>query len=173
MDLLVQSLTQHSGLVLAVLILAVVALSIVVIVNVRKQIATAKRWRDLLRADSGTNLELILEDHLRQRTALERQVELLGNRISELEKKMLTSKRFVGLVRFDAFDDVGGNQSFALAVYDDNGNGVIISSLIGRADCRVYCKPLVGGRSDREFSQEEQRAMREAANSSPKALVGP
>ena len=172
MDLLLQSLTQHSGIVLVGLILTVLILTVMLIIVTRQQTATAKRWKDLLTPTSGTNLETVLYDHLRERLRLEAEVEGLGARVVELEKKMLTSKRFVGLVRYDAFDDVGGNQSFALAVYDDNGNGAVINSLIGRTDCRVYCKTLVGGRSDRDLSQEEQRAMREAANSSPKALVG-
>lgn len=84
---------------------------------------------------------------------------------------MSTSKRHLGLVRFDAFEDVGGSQSFALALYDDHGNGAVLNGLIGRTDCRVYCKPLVSGRSDRTLSQEESRAVEEAASSSPKAVI--
>ncbi len=70
-------------------------------------------------------------------------------RVDMLEEKMDGSKRHLGIVRYDAFDDVGGAQSFALALYDDRGDGVVVSSLVGRADCRVYGKPLRSGRSTR------------------------
>jgi hypothetical protein len=47
----------------------------------------------------------------------------------------------------------------------------VLNGLIGRADCRVYCKPLVGGRSDRTLSQEERRAIEEALGRAPKSVV--
>lgn len=84
---------------------------------------------------------------------------------------MTGAKRHVGLVKYDAFEDVGGSQSFALALYDDKGDGALITSLVGRSDCRVYCKPLIGGKSERSLSQEEQRAIREAVQTGPKSIV--
>lgn len=91
--------------------------------------------------------------------------------MDRLERALGESKRHVGLVRYDAFEDVGGSQSFALAIYDDEGNGAIVNSIIGRAECRVYCKPLLNGRSERDLSQEEQRAIREARASGPRSFV--
>lgn len=98
-------------------------------------------------------------------------IESLTKRIQHLEDDMLSAKRFVGLVRYDAFEDVGGNQSFALAVYDSEGNGAVLTSLVGRQDCRVYCKPLMNGRSERDLSREEQRAISEAQSTGPKTIV--
>lgn len=124
------------------------------------QLASVKnRWRQLLDGRRGEDLERLLYDHLRERIELQEQTHRLNQRVADLEAKMLRTKRFVGVVRYDAFEDVGGSQSFALAVYDDLGNGAIINSLVGRTDCRVYCKPLVGGKSDRSLSKEELQAM--------------
>lgn len=117
------------------------------------------RWRGLLEGRRGEDLERMLYDHLRERVELQEQTHRLNHRVSELESKMLRTKRFVGVVRYDAFEDVGGSQSFALAIYDDLGNGAIINSLVGRTDCRVYCKPLIGGKSDRSLSKEELQAV--------------
>lgn len=129
------------------------------------------RWSQLLKGANGSSLETILYDHLRERMALKSDFDALEKRTHELEIKMATSKRHMGLVRFDAFNDVGGSQSFALALFDDHGDGTVMSSLIGRSDCRVYCKPLSGGRSERSLSQEEQRAIGSATSSAPKAIV--
>lgn len=68
----------------------------------------------------------------------------------------------VGLVRFDAFDDTGGGQSFALALIDDDGDGVILTSLHSRQTTRVFIKDIRGGIADAPLSEEEQRALREA-----------
>ncbi len=133
----------------------------------------SERWKDLLQGSRGDNLETLLYDHLRERLLLEEQVRSLKDRADRLEELQKSSKRFVGLVRYDAFEDVGGSQSFALAVYDDQGNGAVITSIVGRSDCRVYCKPLVNGRSERDLSQEEQRAIREARSDAPRTFVSP
>jgi hypothetical protein len=77
----------------------------------------------------------------------------------------------LGLVRYDAFEDVGGSQSFALAIYDENGDGAILTSIVGRADCRVYAKPLVKMQSERKLSQEEQRAINDARSDAPKSIT--
>jgi hypothetical protein len=68
----------------------------------------------------------------------------------------------VGLVRFDAFDDTGGRQSFALALIDDEADGVILTSLHARQATRVFVKDIRGGVSDGPLSDEEERALRAA-----------
>ncbi|MCK4470529.1 MAG: DUF4446 family protein, partial [Anaerolineae bacterium] len=68
----------------------------------------------------------------------------------------------VGLVRFRAFQDTGGDQSFALALADGEGNGVVISALYGRGATRIYAKPVQGWLSPRTLSEEEEQALAEA-----------
>jgi len=138
-----------------------------------RQSRIASRWKEMLQAPSGESLETLLLASLRDRKKIESQVADLEQRVRHLEERLVVSKRHLGLVRYDAFGDVGGNQSFALAVYDDMGNGAVLNSIIGRAECRVYCKPLVNGRSERDLSQEEQRAIREAKAGGPKPILSP
>lgn len=116
-------------------------------------------------------MESLLYEHLRHREALQSDLDSAEQRLSKLEVRLDKAVRHVGLVRFDAFEDVGGNQSFALAFFDDNGDGAIITSLLGRTECRVYCKPITKGRTERTLSQEEQRAMEDAVSTGPKAIV--
>lgn len=147
-------------LALSVLTLLLLCLVIGLAARVRAQ---RRRWKELLDGVSGETLEKLLHDHLRERLALEDRVVKATERIDVLERQMRTSKRFVGLVRFDAFAEVGGKQSFALAVYDDQGDGAVLTSLVGRADCRVYCKSLANGQSERDLSEEERQAIEIAA----------
>lgn len=142
--------------------------------NLRRQVVRMRaRWKDLLQDGTGQSLESLLYDHLRGRIRAEEEIEDAKRRISQLEEAMKSAKRYVGLVRYDAFEDVGGSQSFALAVYDDNGNGAVLSGIVGRSDCRVYCKPLINGRSERDLSQEEQRAIRDARTEAPRSIISP
>jgi hypothetical protein len=130
-----------------------------------------KKWQALMEGTGSDSLERLLYDHLRERVLVEQHLEEAVARVKTLETKMSHSKRFVGLVRFDAFEDVGGSQSFSLAVYDEDGNGFVLSSLVGRVDCRVYCKELVGGHAGRHLSTEEEQAIELAAANRSKPRV--
>ena len=67
------------------------------------------------------------------------------------------------LVRYDAFEDVGGEQSFSLALLNAQNDGVVITSVHSRMDSRVYAKYIQAGRASHALSQEEQRLLRELA----------
>jgi hypothetical protein len=68
----------------------------------------------------------------------------------------------IGLIRFDAFDDTGGAQSFALALVDDGGDGIVLTSLHSRPTTRVYLKAIRRGVADAPLSAEETRALQDA-----------
>jgi heme exporter protein D len=74
----------------------------------------------------------------------------------------LTALRHVGVVRYDAFGDMGGRLSFSAAVFDSLGNGFVLSSINGRSETRTYAKLLSGLKSEQTLSPEEQQAIREA-----------
>jgi len=144
---------------------------ILAIVAFRSAQFARRRWHTLLSGGDGARLEELLELHAQGHGVLERRTRDLEARVTELEEKGRSAKRYLGLVRYDAFEDVGGSQSFALAVYDENGDGAILTSIVGRTDCRVYAKPLVKMRSERKLSQEEQRAISEARSDAPKTIT--
>jgi hypothetical protein len=70
--------------------------------------------------------------------------------------------RRVGLLRYDAFEDVGGRLSFSCALLDEHGNGVVLTSINGRQETRVYAKPVTAGTSSYNLSSEEGEAIRQA-----------
>ena len=70
--------------------------------------------------------------------------------------------RHVAVVRYDAFGDMGGKLSFSAAMYDDNGDGLVISSINGRSETRSYAKALTNMRSDQRLSPEEEDAIARA-----------
>ena len=173
MDVLLKSLTQHASIALFVLC---VLFLIVAAVQLRFALRLGRfesKWRQLLTDSRGESLETLLYDHLRERMQTENHLALLGSRIQKLEEQMQGAVRHLGLVRFDAFPDVAGSQSFSLAVYDENGDGAILTSIVGRNSCRVYCKPLVAGRSERDLSQEEQRAIRSGRETGVRPILSP
>jgi uncharacterized protein DUF4446 len=85
--------------------------------------------------------------------------EQLRGAMEKVEKVISTSLRRVALVRYDAFDDLGGRLSFSLAVLDARGDGVTLTSLAGREETRVYAKPISAGASPTDLSPEERQAV--------------
>ena len=75
----------------------------------------------------------------------------------------------VGVVRYDAFPDMGGAMSFSAALLDEHGDGLVISAINGRSETRCYAKPVAGGSSEHNLSDEEAGAIREAVEGRPGA----
>lgn len=104
----------------------------------------------------------VLEGQARQIQRLESMVRSLNATDRRQEGLIEGAVRHVGLVRYDAFEDVGGRLSFSCALLDDRGDGVVVTSINGRQDTRVYAKPIVDGRSRYNLSTEEEEAIRQA-----------
>jgi len=118
---------------------------------------------DQLMADSsGGSLQEMLQDHLfRVRGTLDR-VDSLEKLVHDLQRTLGQSVQWVGLVRFNPFRDTGGDQSFAVALADANGDGIVLSSLHRRDMTRVYAKPLLGWKSTHPLTEEELEAIETA-----------
>ena len=85
-----------------------------------------------------------------------------GARLRSIEAGGRHAVQRVGLVRYNPFEDTGGNQSFALALLDADANGVMLTSLHSRQATRVYLRTIVAGRCDAALAAEEAEALRQA-----------
>ncbi len=103
-----------------------------------------------------------LSSRLAETTA---RTERLVARTEQLDAALVRTVQGVGLVRFRAFQDTGGDQSFALALTDGEGNGTVVSALFGRGVTRVYAKPIQAWLSEKPLGEEEQQALAEARQS--------
>ncbi|HEY6934211.1 MAG TPA: DUF4446 family protein [Marmoricola sp.] len=124
------------------LVVAVVAL-VVAVGTARRTSTTARRRRD------GAE-ELPTDVHgLRQE-------------VSALRMEAAQAMRHLAVVRYDAFGDMGGHLSWSLALLDDQGDGVVITSIHGRSEARTYAKPVSRWSSDQQLSPEEEDAITHA-----------
>ena len=122
-----------------------------------------ERLRSITRGSDGKSLESILDDHLEKVFSMSRQLDDVAARTAILEAAQRKSFQRVGLVRFNPFEETGGNQSFTLALLDAAGDGWVLSSLHARTGTRVYAKAIKGGRGDAELSDEESAAIAQAS----------
>lgn len=85
--------------------------------------------------------------------------------VKELEKDGLWHLQRVELYRYNPYDDTGGNISFSLALLDNKGNGIVLTSLHARSGTRVFAKPVVTGKGQQfELSKEEKETVEKAMN---------
>jgi Protein of unknown function (DUF4446) len=151
-----------SGLAIAALAIAVIVLLVVVVLLWRRLSALDHRLVGLTSAGDGRSLESTLHATLDKVGALSSEVVQLKSRTTTTEAVQKKAVQRTGLVRYNPFEDTGGNQSFAVALLDANGDGVVVSSLHARQNTRVYAKAIVGGRSEAALSDEETEALRKA-----------
>jgi hypothetical protein len=151
-----------SNATLSALAIASLAISVLALAYA---FAVARRPRRLRTPDALVDDEAIGALAQSQGKAIQR-LEGAMIQLAEGEKRlgeaMRGSVRRIGLVRFDAFEDMGGRLSFSAALLDDNGDGIVITSINGRQDTRCYAKTVQRGTSVHNLSDEEDQAIREA-----------
>ncbi|NLK00292.1 MAG: DUF4446 family protein [Clostridia bacterium] len=116
-------------------------------------LALSKRVRNLRRAMSA--LVKNKPQHKTNTKIDDKQWEILDDRFSHALQR-------VGIIRYSAFNDVGGDLSFSLALLDGHGDGLVLSSLHGRDEARSFVKPIKSGGSHYQLSPEETQAVEKA-----------
>jgi hypothetical protein len=119
-------------------------------------------YKALVTGTSGGSLEQILHDHIAQVHAASERLDKLETLARQTELASRRSLQRLSVLRFNPFNDVGGDQSFALALVDGYGDGAVISSLHMREVTRVYAKPLKELESEHHLTDEEKRAIADA-----------
>ena len=150
-----------SQLVVA-LVAAVVVLGIWVAWLQRSEALLRRRLRRVLPQGESGGIDEILDRELKRVESLTERVEALNKLHHELEHLSQRTIQKVAVIRYNPFSDTGGDQSFAIALLDSLGNGVVLSSLHSRTDTRVFAKPVQSGRSRYQLSDEEQDAIKKA-----------
>lgn len=171
MDDLNALVAPYMGFALIALAIACLALIVVVLWLARRTSALDRRLAGITRGSEGS-LESILDAHLDKVYAVARELDDVTARTGVLETAQRRALQRTGLVRFNPFEDTGGNQSFALAILDADGNGIVMSSLHSRTGTRIYAKSIARGRAETALSDEEGEALRLALVSGPGQAKG-
>lgn len=122
------------------------------------------RLKRLFRGKNAQDLESLLADFAKALDSFDKWSKETHGRMANFDKELARSARHVGIVRFNPFQDAGGDQSSAIAILDDRQNGVVFSSIYGRDASRMYAKPVVGGNSTYHLSGEEREAITRASS---------
>ena len=152
----------HSDYVIIGLAVLVIILLIVTITNSVRMKNLKKNYKIFMSGNSAKNLEDTLIKRLEQvdflldaNAANEKNVKILSKKMNQTYQKM-------GLIKYDALNEMGGKLSFSLAMLDEKNDGYIINAMHTREGCYTYIKEIVDGNSIIVLSEEEQKALNRA-----------
>ena len=116
-------------------------------------------YATFMKGKDGKSLEQSLKDKFEEAEAVLKFTKQNRTEIRELNRKLETNYQKVGIVKYDAFNEMGGKLSFSLALLNDTNDGVIINAMHSREGCYTYIKEIVDGNSIIVLADEEQEAL--------------
>jgi hypothetical protein len=144
---------------LIVTVLALAAALVILMLRLRRLDA------DQRRAFDGVEVDVLaaLARHTRRLDGLDAEVADVRSHSASVRDDLTHALSRIGVIRYDAFEDVGGELSFSLALLDEHADGLVISSINGRSDGRTYLKVVAAGQSRSVLSDEERAAITAAS----------
>ena len=148
------------------LIGAVVVLLILVIYLMVKISSINGKYAILMKGSEDKSLEDMFIKRLDTIDATVKKLDVLQSKHDELRNQVKGCVQHVGIVRFNAYGDIAGDLSYAVALLDDNGDGIVLSGMTSRHDARPYAKPIASHGSSYTLIDEEKQAIKIATGKS-------
>ncbi len=164
MEKFVSSLQSYSGILLLMLLIVVVIL-LVCVFNLSLGLnRLSRKYAIFMKGKDAQSLEKLFKRKFELIEKLTVNSEINAENIAKLEKmhNMILDK--YGIVKYDAFEDMGGKLSFVLAMLDNNNTGFLLNAIHSRENCFLYIKEIVNGESYVALSDEEIQALKKAVN---------
>lgn len=137
-----------------------ILLGIVVIVELIAILLIHKRYISFMKKlGNGNNLDELLKNYIAEVKAIKKDNTEIKNYYTKLDSDMASCIQKVGLVRYNAFKDVGSDLSFAIALLDGNDDGIVFNGIYGSESSNIYAKPIKKKKSSYQLSQEEEYAL--------------
>jgi len=157
---------QILEILLLILMLVLVIVCIVLTVNMEKKVnKLERRYNRFMRGKDMKSMEEVVTRRFADINNLKKSTQVVTESLKGIEEMGKVSFQKIGLVKYDAFDDVGGSLSFALALLTKKNNGFVLNSVHSKEGCYTYLKEIVNGESYVTLGSEEQEALNKAKNS--------
>ena len=140
-------------------ILLIFLLIIMTLSNRAKIKRLKHKYYKLMNGLNGVNMEAVIEDCLEKVNGVIEKNKEIEFEINSIQRNLYYCIQKVGVIRYNAFDNVGSDLSFSIALLDNNDDGLVISSLYSRDSSSTYAKPVLSGKSRYALSAEEIKAI--------------
>jgi len=164
MEILLDTIGNYEPFIIIGLLVMVVILFLVQMINRIEINRLEKRYRKMMKGSYGKTIEELLIDYTGKIEASMKVVEDLESAYNSLDNRVKNSLQKCGVIRFRAFDDVGSDLSYSIALLNEKNDGVILTGIYGRNECATFAKPIENGISKYDLSDEEKQAIKNAIN---------
>lgn len=164
MESVINGINDFVPYILMGMTIIIVLLFIVVVVLFKSIGKLEDRYRRLMRGANGKNIENLLNSKLDQIQDAKQNCEDAIEDIKKLENEIKGCVQKVSIMRYKAFEDVGSDLSFSIALLDGNNDGVVLTGIYARQDSTTYAKPIDKGISRYDLSEEEIQVLNDAMN---------
>ena len=155
-------LLKSDAFLIIVLLISVISI-ILLIVNYVKLNRINKNYSEFMKkVGNGKNIDETLKSYMEDVQKVDKLNKEILNYCENLDKTVDNCIQKIGLVRYNAFKDVGSNLSFALAILNNKNDGVVLNGIYSRDMSNIYAKPIVNGTSEYALSDEEKEAIKKA-----------
>ena len=148
-------------LILAILTVLLLTTTIILMVKV---ISLTKKYKLFMKGSDGLSMESAILSRFREIDILKEESKYTSEKLNIACETLITAYHKIGIVKYDAFKEMGGKLSFSLCLLDDENNGFILTSMHTREGCYTYVKEIIKGESFVVLATEERRALEEAKN---------
>lgn len=142
----------------------IIALFILVIITLVKIKKVNQRFKNFMRGKDAESLEEVIVKYLDKIDKLEEENNERKKQIKDITENLLITYQKIGIVKYDAFNEMGGKLSFSLALLDKQNNGFILNAMHSREGCYTYVKEIIDGNSYIALGEEEKKALDMALN---------
>ncbi|MGI6118919.1 MAG: DUF4446 family protein [Bilifractor sp.] len=163
MQKIIDTFGSTMGTLFIVMVIAVIVLLFLTISLIVRQNRLSYRMKVFMRGKNGKSLERELEERMKELEKVNGRQGINQADMSMIRRRMTKVLTHYGIVKYDAFDDVGGKLSFVLAMLDDDNTGFVLDAIHSKDNCFVYLKEIVNGESYIMLSDEEMTALKQAA----------
>ena len=146
---------------MATIVLVIALLVYCIILHIRLG-SLKKKYDFFMQGDNGASLERKLSVEVSEIRDAAKGLETMMTEQAAIRNIQSNTIQKIGFVKYNAFENIGNDLSFALTLLDGNNNGICISSIYGRNESRIFSKPIVKGKSLVSLSQEELESLNEA-----------
>lgn len=148
-------------------IIALLSINIILLVAILwMNLSTKRKLRNLtnkynrfMTGSENRNMEELMEECIAGVKEIKAKSKEVDNHINYLERNLMMAMQKTGVVRYNAFENVGSDLSFSIALLDSGDTGLILSSIFSRDSSITYAKPVIKGKSNYPLSAEEMQAL--------------
>lgn len=146
-------------------LLTIVIILLIMVINTKKQLKKLTRnYTNFMRGKDAESMEEAILARFEEIDKLKEKDEKKQQKIEELFEKLKGAHQKMGIVKYDAFHEMGGKLSFSIAILDEENSGYVMNSMHSQEGCYTYVKEIIKGKSFITLGEEEKQALEQAVN---------